>query len=296
LALGSVALALLLPRHLGTVMAAAAVLFVIATAGLSLQNHYYDPEFAKADYKAYTKHVQEVGHPSDALVLYGPGHGLTERYGGEERVDFPKIYNLRSSSNRDKSQAEIEALLATIAAEHERVWLAVQFRDPGEVKDWFELHGYPVEGGWLHKILLYYYAFAPEPAGPPQSPVSVSGSAPVDIAGYYLRPDTAQSDDILHVTVLWTPQASVPFDGKVSARLAGPDGNVIASLDRRPVGGLAPTADWVAGKTVEDRYGLRVPRNAAPGEYQVRVILYDAATLEEQLRAELGTVDVVSGN
>lgn len=292
-AVGIVGLPHILPARLGVALATAGVLFIGATAVFALRSHYYDPAFAKADYKAYTAHVQAIGRPSDALVLYGPGHGLTERYGGESRVNFPRIYNLRSTSNRDKSQAEIEVLLAEIAEEHGRVWLAVQFRDPGEVKDWFERHGYAVEGGWLHNFLLYYYAFASQPTGPPEPPVSVTGDAPVEVAGYRVQPGAVEPGDIVRLTVLWAPQDDVPFDGKVSARLRAPDGNVVASLDRQPLGGLAPTTNWAAGETVEDRYGLRVPPNSAAGDYQIRVILYDSATLEEHLRADLGTVQVV---
>lgn len=275
-----------------SLIAALPLLFVAGTEVVSLRNHYFDPAFGKPDYKAYTQHIREVSRPEDALVLYGPGHGLTRRYSGGE--GFPKIYNLRSTRNRDKTQAEIEALLAEIARKHGRVWLAVQFREPGAVQEWFERHGYPLEGGWLRGILLYYYAFPPETLSPLLPPRTVEGDAPVRVAGYRVTPQAVPPGEVLYLDVMWEAEQPVTFDGKVSARLMGPDDHTWASLDRRPLGGFAPTREWAPGQAVEDHYGLRVPPDAPAGEYRLLVILYDAATLAEHLRVNLGAVVVIA--
>ncbi len=269
---------------------ASALLLLTGVEAVSLRNHYFDPAFSKPDYKAYTRHIREVGRPEDALVLYGPGHGLTRRYSGGE--GFPEIYNLRSTRNRDKTQAEIEALLAEIAGKHGRVWLAVQFHEPGAVGEWFERHGYPLEGGWLRGIRLYYYSFPTELPGPLLHPEGAAGDVPVRVAGYRITPQVVSPGEVLHLTVVWEAEEPVNFSGHVSARLIDPDNRTWASLDRPPVGGFAPTTSWVPGQPIEDHYGLRVPDDAPAGEYRLMVILYDLATITEHLRVDLGALVV----
>jgi hypothetical protein len=50
----------------------------------------------------------------------------------------------------------------------------------------------------------------------------------------------------------------------------------------RPVGGSAPTSSWAAGDErptpIEDRIGLALPGDLAPGAYRLVVGLYDPAT------------------
>lgn len=134
----------------------AALGLMVAASGVSLWHHYTDLAFSKPDYREFTRHMVEAGNREDALLLLGPGRFLTARYGGD---DLPKIYNLESTKNRQKSPAEIEALLGDVARERRRVWLAVEDRDPGAVKDWLDAHGYLVEGGWRVGVQLFYYSF-----------------------------------------------------------------------------------------------------------------------------------------
>ncbi|MBE9506823.1 MAG: hypothetical protein IMY86_02130, partial [Chloroflexi bacterium] len=47
-----------------------------------------------------------------------------------------------------------------------------------------------------------------------------------------------------------------------------------------PRGGTYPTLQWLPGEVVEDSYTIPVPPDAPPGEYTLRVGMYNAANDE----------------
>ena len=62
--------------------------------------------------------------------------------------------------------------------------------------------------------------------------------------------------------------------------VVGPDGAVAVQDDRRPLDGFMPTRAWLPGQVVADTRSLRLPADAAPGEYTVYAGLYDLDTLQ----------------
>jgi hypothetical protein len=71
-----------------------------------------------------------------------------------------------------------------------------------------------------------------------------------------------------------------------------PDGAQIWQRDRTPVDGVRPSNSWRVGETIADRFALSLDPDLAPGDYTLRVILYDSATLAEQRVATLGVIRV----
>jgi hypothetical protein len=64
---------------------------------------------------------------------------------------------------------------------------------------------------------------------------------------------------------------------KVSARLVGPDGSVVAAVDAAPVHWAYPTTAWRAGETVLDAYDFALPLDVDAGALTPLLILYRAA-------------------
>jgi hypothetical protein len=64
---------------------------------------------------------------------------------------------------------------------------------------------------------------------------------------------------------------------KVSARLLGPDGSTVASLDAVPVHWAYPTTAWRAGETVLDAYDFALPLDVDAGALTPLLILYRSA-------------------
>jgi hypothetical protein len=57
-------------------------------------------------------------------------------------------------------------------------------------------------------------------------------------------------------------------------------GNLVAQQDSPPLQGNLPTSLWSPGITVEDRYQIALPLHQSPGEYTVKIGLYQLDTGE----------------
>jgi hypothetical protein len=60
--------------------------------------------------------------------------------------------------------------------------------------------------------------------------------------------------------------------------LLGPDGQIVAQADAPPMQGQYPTLFWQMDEELLDSYVLQVPADVPPGEYLLRIGLYELAT------------------
>jgi 4-amino-4-deoxy-L-arabinose transferase-like glycosyltransferase len=81
----------------------------------------------------------------------------------------------------------------------------------------------------------------------------------------------------LAVRIVWQSLAPLAMSEKVFVHLVGPDGNLIAQSDALPAGGYG-TEQWVEGEVVIDEHRLMLPPDLPPGDYRLRVGMYDPAT------------------
>jgi len=77
--------------------------------------------------------------------------------------------------------------------------------------------------------------------------------------------------------LVWQSLAPLATSEKVFMHLIGPDGNLIAQSDALPAGGYG-TEQWVEGEVVLDEHRLALPPDLPPGDYRLRVGMYDLAT------------------
>jgi len=112
--------------------------------------------------------------------------------------------------------------------------------------------------------------------GPPQpgEPVARFGS----MAGL-LGADVEAQSGAVEVCLTWITLAEMDRDYTVTARLESADGALLAQTDRPPRAGDYPTGAWARDERVRDCLTL-TPERALPGDWRVRIGLYDSATLE----------------
>ena len=96
------------------------------------------------------------------------------------------------------------------------------------------------------------------------------GSPHADAAG------GAPNTRILPVVLYWQAAAPVGASYTVFTQLFDASGRLIAQQDNLPVQGLAPTDTWQAGTPIRDPYALVLPPDAAPGNYDLQVGMYDS--------------------
>jgi hypothetical protein len=99
---------------------------------------------------------------------------------------------------------------------------------------------------------------------------------------------------VARLTLYWLPTAPLTQTLKVSLRLVQPDGAPLlwpdgapTVEDRFPLRQVAPTTSWLPGETVRDVHEIALPP-AIPADARMQVIIYDAATLAEVGRFEVG--------
>ena len=113
-----------------------------------------------------------------------------------------------------------------------------------------------------------------------------------------------QPGETVELSLLWQTDAPLKHDYTVAWFIVDPETNmpIAQGEDSGPQAGFAPTSSWKPRAPVWDNRALRLPENAAPGEYQIWVLLYrfdgdSADILRLPVRGEMvredGTVGVL---
>jgi hypothetical protein len=79
--------------------------------------------------------------------------------------------------------------------------------------------------------------------------------------------------DTLNADLVWLAQNKINAYYSASVRVVDARGNKVANDDRQPG---VPTLLWTPGSSVPDRFALALPRDLAPGEYTLQVLMYQA--------------------
>ncbi len=112
-------------------------------------------------------------------------------------------------------------------------------------------------------------------------PVDVPFGDHVRLTGYDFAPVDARAATLVRLRLAWQADAPLGEDLKVSARLLGPDREVVAGQDAVPVHWAYPTTAWRPGETVIDAYDFVLPTDIDPTSLTPQVILYRASNGEE---------------
>lgn len=88
-----------------------------------------------------------------------------------------------------------------------------------------------------------------------------------------MTPQPAPGEQV-KLTLYWQVLQKPPVLYNAFVHLIGPDGEIVAQIDRWP-GGL-PADLWAAGQVIVDEYVIDLPPDAPPGDYAVAVGLYSA--------------------
>jgi uncharacterized membrane protein YidH (DUF202 family) len=89
-----------------------------------------------------------------------------------------------------------------------------------------------------------------------------------------------RAGDELEVTLDWAALRPMTTNYSISVRVRDEALNRWAAKDSWPQEGAAPTAGWLPGTSITDRYILTLDPNTPPGQYLLEVVVYDSATLK----------------
>ncbi len=277
--------------------------FVLLDSARSLHNLYFEPAYARADYRGIARQLQAQGRPGDAIILNAPNQWEVFTYyypDGENVFPLPR--------QRPLDPAQTEAELAQIVADYRRIfvlyWGEGQSDPQGVIEGWLEQHTYQAGETWMGDLRLATYAAPLAPADEPAVPLEVrfaraDGAPLIALDGYSLLTPALAPGDILQVALFWRGLEPLEERYKVFVHLYDDGGRLVAQTDNEP-----GTPTWPPGERVVDRYGVLVPAETPPGDYSLVVGLYPLAAPDDRLTViqggepagghlDLGTVRLV---
>ena len=256
-------------RLLGLAM----VLPIIASA-VSLNNLYFNPAFARADYREMARYLDSIAKPGDAILLNAPNQWEVFTY---YRADTSNVFPVARSRPLDVP-AQIKEL-ETITASHQRLfvlyWGDAQSDPDRTIETWLNDHTFKAWDQWYADVRLAAYA-VPQTAGELRTRADARFGDHILLEEYALNTTTFSPGDILQLTLFWQAQLPITNRYKVFVHLIGdPASPLAAQHDGEPGGGLVLTTTWGVGQTVADNHGVYLPLDLPPGQYTLVIGLYD---------------------
>ncbi len=270
---------------------------LLVTAGVGLSNLYFDPTYARTDFRAAARLVREKMAP-DELVLIVPGHTFPvwQFYFGSEgwrALPDDPILDVRHVLH----YADVVEALNRWLADWGGVWLVGW--DP-RVVDPTDVVGYTLGRVGEKRLDVYltgdlrlrhyrFDDFRPLPLEPDVTPASrdTVRDLPLALLGC-TWPDPLPGDRVLQATCFWeqeatfhTPPASsgqdaLPLHLNVSARLYDEAGVEWGRADTAISGPDLVAGRWPVGKAVLGRYQLAPFPGVPPGDfYRLELWVYE---------------------
>lgn len=240
----------------------------------SLENLYFDPVFARADYRGIANYIESNARPGDAVILNAPNQWEVFTY-YYSRVD--QTFPLPRS--RPVNEAELTAELEQIAAEHDRIfavfWGEAESDPERMVERWLDVHAYKATDAWWGGgVRLVTFAVPSAPATEIKVPLEAFFGQEIVLHGYTILSRQLAPADIIQITLFWETLSPISERYKVFLHLLNGQGLLVAQRDSEPGGGLALTTTWEPGQTQIDNHGILIPTESEPGNYQLLLGLY----------------------
>lgn len=224
------------------------------------------PEEFRADFEALAAAL-----PGPRAVVVYPPHPLP---------DGLALTALTAGGPAPWTLASMTAALAQAVGDQdvlEVVYLQEARLDPGrEVEAWLSAHYFRLAEQWVGALRRVTYA---------NGAAEVAEALPVDarfgealvLRRVEMLDAQPRPGGVVRLRLVWQATAPVDRPYKVFAHLFN-DTGLLAQHDGQPVAELRPTDTFQAGEVVVDQFAIQLPAEAAPGEYQLRIGLYDRDT------------------
>lgn len=265
-------------RRRSTLLGGAALLLVVGAAGWSLVPYYTLLRHPQEDHRPLIARVQGLAQPEDAVICDFPWQAgyFQSYYQGE----LPDLY-LPPGRAWGADPTQMARDLDRLMAEHRLVWYPAYQGLGGtrgkNIEGYLSQEYYLALDEWYGhtRLLLYAGPRAPQEA---DHPLELELDGRVRLLGYSLRREAVPAGEVLTLTLHW--QALIPIKEryKVFVHLLDARQRVVAQRDAEPGGGARPTTTWQLGEVLADNYGVLIPPDTPPGEYDIEVGMYSAAT------------------
>ncbi|MBN1177599.1 MAG: glycosyltransferase family 39 protein [Anaerolineae bacterium] len=263
-------------ERLSRLLPPASCLLLLASCSLlltpSLHALYFDPAYARDNYRQIAADVASMARPGDGIILNAANQWEVFTY---YHRDGAPVYPLPRS--RPPDRASVYAELEDVAAAHDRLfvlyWGDAESDPERLVETWLAGHAYKAGDTWVGRVRLAVYAVAPL-SDRPEVALDARLGQTMHLHGYALGSDALAPGDILPVTLFWETDIAEGQRYKVFLQLLDQSGRLVAQTDGEPGGGLIPTSIWPPGETTVDRYGVLLPPDLPGGTYTLITGMY----------------------
>jgi len=114
------------------------------------------------------------------------------------------------------------------------------------------------------------------PAG--MTPVTASFDEVARLTGFAFQPDSPAAGDTLQLDLAWQALHPDQTSYKVFVHVIDEQGNLVAQHDSPPANNQLPTNIWIPDEYILDSHAIPLPDTLPPGQYTLRVGMYDPAT------------------
>jgi len=258
----------------------ASLFLVLAASSNSLAHYYFDPAYARDDYRGTAAYITAVEHPDDAILLDAPGQWEVFTYYYKGRLP---IYPLPRKRPPDEERTTAE--LERIRSEHRRIFSlfwATDESDPERiVEGWLDQHAYKALDLWRGNVRFAIYAL-PKAITPGEMEQQLNARLGdrITLRGYTLQEEAVTAGQILQLTLFWRAEAPIEERYKVFVQVLDPANHIVGQRDAEPGGGARLTTLWPVGEAIADNYGVLVHPGTPPGRYRLIAGLYSLTTGE----------------
>jgi mannosyltransferase len=284
---------------------------------VSAYNFWYSPRYAKDDLRGAVHYLTDHWRPGDAILINAgytypaflyysdlpmgwrgrltqyasrnTQHAVvlqTGSIGGAPNLGWGNPESDFYATTADETRAALDRVFAA----HPRVWMLRLYDtvvDPdGVVRDHLATRGRLFDDeGFAGESYARVQGYLTTRAPLTTLPNDVArrelwlGNRIV-LLGFAPASTTQRAGAPLDVEVYWQAREPTNVDARLYIGLFAEDGAVVAASDEIPIGNALGTSRWAPGEILRQPIRLRVPQHLAPGEYTLRVALYNPLTNE----------------
>ncbi|HEM62391.1 MAG TPA: hypothetical protein ENO24_08880 [Chloroflexi bacterium] len=111
-----------------------------------------------------------------------------------------------------------------------------------------------------------------------QHPLEARIGDGVLLLGYDLSDEEVMAGDTLHLVLYWQALQEMDVSYTVFTHLLDANERIWGQMDSVPVRGEAPTTSWIPQEVLVDEYDLLVDPEAPPGNYMIKIGMYNSST------------------
>ncbi len=261
-------------RFLAVSVGALLLLGLLSISGWVLYHHYFDPAYAKPDWRTIAHMIEDYASPDDAIIITGDGSEMVFNY--YYKGDLPVYVDFNTPPPpADKAVQR----LAEIATQHRRIWYTPYGVPIDSVLEgWLASNAYPVWQSWLGRQRLALYATTTASTMAERPAHTVFEESPgrgLELLRAAVPAQQIAAGDVAPFALTWRATAHLAHDYQVSLRLTDLRGERYAQADWPPLAVAGATSTWQPDQLVVDRRALWLPVDAPPGRYQVQLVVYE---------------------